>query len=458
MERGLAIEEDDIPVNEVTVDNITLAEVDRLGVDVAEGEGVLVLLDVDALCARVGLGTVANIPQESLTIVRRHDFGKGKVHRNLLRHTEFVQVNVGVGGDDRTGAEIHTLAHQIAAHTTGLGTEAGLEGSQGTSRALLARRHATNVVVHVGRNRVLEKGGVLVNHRSRVVLVDAVAHTVIRTDDGDELVGEIVLHALVVVHHDRRTHRKRRHCEDGTNHPLGTRELVIESQAVAVCVRDALKGTKNKLGLEDGRLFCVAIFGVVFGDDAQLERTLQFGNHGEERLAVGAFLGTLAVARHLEDLLEARHSRRAESVHVHVVHNQLGAVQADDRARVLNHVGELVEVHGSCEGNVSKMSGTQLVCLLAGGAHLAVLNHTKPRVKHAVRHGLVALVGLVCGNLHDTPLENVVGVCDAKLDANDCVTHLDYFLFIRVYSSVFRFTLRRVRASPSRTLRSQRRG
>ena len=72
---------------------------------------------------------------------------------------------------------------------------------------------------------------------------------------------------------------------------------------------------------------------------------------------------------------------------------------------------------------MSKVPRTVLVGLFAGRAHLAVLNDSEARIKHAIRRRIPAEVGFVGGDLHDAALDDVIGVSDAKLNAYDCVTH-----------------------------------
>ena len=128
MERGLAVEENDVTVDEVAVDDVTLVEVDLIRVDVAQAEVRAIALEVDVLRTRVARRSVADIAQETLAIVGIDRLREGQVHRDLLRHTELVEVDGRIGRDDRTGGEVHALAHEIATHTTGLRSEARLEG------------------------------------------------------------------------------------------------------------------------------------------------------------------------------------------------------------------------------------------------------------------------------------------------------------------------------------------
>lgn len=110
------------------------------------------------------------------------------------------------------------------------------------------------------------------------------------------------------------------------------------------------------------------------------------------------------------------------------------AVEADDVAQLLNPVEELVEVHRPSQRNVSEVTWAELIRVLAGGADLAVLNDAEASIEDAIRHGLLRLIGLVGGNLHDAPLENVVGVCNAKLNSSDDVAHFtSYTVLCKVF-------------------------
>jgi hypothetical protein len=115
----------------------------------------------------------------------------------------------------------------------------------------------------------------------------------------------------------------------------------------------------------------------------------------------------------------------------------LGARETDEVAKLLGSLKELVEIHRPSERNVSKVTGAQLVRLLARGADLAILYHSEPCVKDPVGDRLIALIGLVGCDLDDGPLADVLGVGNAELDADDCIPHSVYLLLSCVDSSVF---------------------
>ena len=69
-------------------------------------------------------------------IERSHDLREGEVLSDGPGHAHLVDVQVGVGGDDGTGGEVHPLPHQVAPHSTLLALQTLLDGLQGTAASL----------------------------------------------------------------------------------------------------------------------------------------------------------------------------------------------------------------------------------------------------------------------------------------------------------------------------------
>lgn len=126
---------------------------------------------------------------------------------------------------------------------------------------------------------------------------------------------------------------------------------------------------------------------------------------------------------HVTDLLEPRQARRLQRLHVLLRSQDLGAVQADHIRQLLHHVKELIEVDGTSQPDVAEMTRAELVRLLACRTYLAVFNDAEPRIEDAICDGLIVLVCLVCDDLDDGALEQILGVCNAELDTDDSITH-----------------------------------
>ena len=365
---------------------------------------------------------VLDVAQQAIAIVRADNLGKGQVRRNLLRHTELVQLNTRIGRDDRASAKVHALSHQVATDTSGLRTKAGLQSAQRTTRTLGRGIHALDVIVYIGCDMILEQSRVLVQHLGRLSLVDLLADLVVCAQDIDQHVRQIILHALVVIHHHRRANRQGRDSQHRAHHPLRASELGIQSDGPTVVIRDALEGAEDHLGLKIDRVR----FGVRQLSLQGRSLAHDLGDLLEDgRLAVRALEWLILLRRraHVADLLEPRQTRRLQRLHVLLRSQDLGAVQADHIRQLLHHVKELIEVDRAGQPDVAEMTRAELVRLLACGADLAVFNDAETRIEDAICNGLIVLVCLVCDDLDNGALEQILGVCNAELDTDDRITH-----------------------------------
>ena len=70
----------------------------------------------------------------------------------------------------------------------------------------------------------------------------------------DENMGQIVVHALIVLHHDRGAHREGRNRQDRAHHPRRVGELGVKAEDLDGVVRHALEAAENHLGLDGNNL------------------------------------------------------------------------------------------------------------------------------------------------------------------------------------------------------------
>ena len=394
VERRLTVEQHNVAVNQMAVDHIALTNINRIRTDEAKVHHAGILLEEHRLGTRMRIGTVANVRGQTVAIVRVHNLGEGQVHGNLGRHTKLVQVNVRIGRDDRTGREVDTLSHQVSADTPCLGTEARLERPQGASRPLSSGSQSLDVIVHIRGNIILHHGGILVNHLGRLALVELVTQTLIVAKNVNQLVRQVILHSLVVVHHNRRTHRQRRDGQDRADHPLGPRILVVEPNQVARMVRNTLESPQNQLDLNRNRRR--RIIGVSDRESLQRGRlACHTSDLPEERrramLADRRLLEALRsdLGHDVANLLEPSESGRLDIRQLARAKNHARTVQADDVAQLLNPIEELVEIHRPSKRDVSEVTRAELIRVLTCRADLAILNDTEANVKDAVRDGLL---------------------------------------------------------------------
>lgn len=412
VKRRLAVEEHDVAVDEVAVDDVALAELDALGVNLAKIHGAIFGSELDGLGTRMLVGTIAHVLHEALAILESHTFRERQVGSDLRRHAELVEINVGIRRNHRASREVHALAHEVTTDTTLLRAHAGLEGTQGTTRALDGRIESLDVVVHLGRHILLKEHRALRENVRGLALVHLVAEAVVGADDHEELVREIVLHPLIVVHDHGGTDAERRDRKDRADHPVRASEFWILPELTALLVGQALEGTQNDLRLEGNRFALLALTlkgtrRAIDLDDVLEDLGLALGTEA----GLGANLGILRADR--------------------------AAVQTDLVGEFVNHVEELDEVDRASHANVSEMPRALQIRVAARRADLSILGGTKARIKDAAGDGLIALVVLIRCDLDDTLLDDVVGAPDAELDANDLVAHLVGLLFLSFRRFVF---------------------
>ena len=84
----------------MAVNHITLAEVDRVGADVAKAYHTVVEFEKDRLRTRMLVRTVANIRHQTVAVVYVHDLWKRQVQCDLLRDTQLIQLDVRIRSND----------------------------------------------------------------------------------------------------------------------------------------------------------------------------------------------------------------------------------------------------------------------------------------------------------------------------------------------------------------------
>ena len=112
------------------------------------------------------------------------------------------------------------------------------------------RWHALDIVIDIGRDVVLEMRGHLFDVVAGLTAVDLLAQLLIAAHDVDEFVRKVVVHALVVVHDDRRTDGEWGDGEHGADHPRGATVLWIKSENADGGVGEALEASQYHLGLQ----------------------------------------------------------------------------------------------------------------------------------------------------------------------------------------------------------------
>jgi len=139
----------------MSVDDVAIFEGDGIAVDVSEGD-VVAALALEDLGAGVRFGSVLDdFGEECAVSVVDHDW-LGDVHGHLQGHAELPDGEGGIARDDRAGAEVDALAHEVASDAPELGVEAVEHALEDAAAALLHGSTSPQLVVAEHGDEVLE--------------------------------------------------------------------------------------------------------------------------------------------------------------------------------------------------------------------------------------------------------------------------------------------------------------
>lgn len=268
----------------------------------------------------------------------------------------------------------------------------------------------------------------------RVAAINPLAQTLVRPQNADQLVRQIVLHPLVVVHHDRGADGERRHGKDRGNHRGGMRVPRIESQNGHCLVRKALEAAEHHLRLDRNgdrsSLLVLALELPLEGADSALDLDDRLDHICPAVRARDLLVASdsLELDRLFVDVVQAIHpgERRGTQVLVEVriaLCIEARAVHTDIAQDLLNVVEVLVEVDRTCQRDVSKVTLTLLVGVLAGRTDLARLDDTEACIEDAAGDWIGSLVGLVRRDFDNRTPQDLLRRRDPKLDTNHCIGH-----------------------------------
>ena len=148
MQRRLSVEQHKIVVLQVPLDYPAVLQETACSLIVPQVYPVSSISD-NILCSRILVRPVLYQLLQVDDVVRRHSFRICQISRYAVRHSDLVQVQVGISSDDGTSGEIHTLSHQVASETPFFALQTGSDRLHRTT-GLLQRLWLTGqVIVHV---------------------------------------------------------------------------------------------------------------------------------------------------------------------------------------------------------------------------------------------------------------------------------------------------------------------
>mmetsp|Transcript_24871 Transcript_24871/g.58302 ORF Transcript_24871/g.58302 Transcript_24871/m.58302 type:complete len:405 (-) Transcript_24871:178-1392(-) len=363
MQRRLTIEKNDIAIAQVTLDDPSVGQ-EKIGL-------VLHITKIDAGTIRTNdvLGTRVSgrtVGDEStqLSKIEGSDVDRhGQVHGHRPGDTNLMNTEVGIGGDDRAGTEIDTLAHEVATNTTLLTLETLLDCLERATGPLSNLRHATDLVVHQGRDVVLQTLLELLHDDLGLSVRDGILQSNVGLNDVDELMRQIILRAHgATAHGNAGPNVDGRNGQDLNEKPLGTGPRDVQSQRFSVLLPHA---AEDLHGLGSGEeLLPVATAGNVVHLVRELRLKVQtnLGVLGLVTVAVIALLPRAQVLVHLvETTLTVEDAKSPLELELVLGHHDAAAIVADATERFENDVDESLMIHRPGKVDMTKVSRIGLV-------------------------------------------------------------------------------------------------
>ena len=118
VQRGLSIENNVVVVAQVTLYHVARLQISISGFLQGTNVEVLTIGSVDELSPRPGVRSIVHESSHLLDVLSGDGLRHSQFKCNLERDTELVELQNGVGSDDRAGRELNTLSHQVSTETS----------------------------------------------------------------------------------------------------------------------------------------------------------------------------------------------------------------------------------------------------------------------------------------------------------------------------------------------------
>mmetsp|Transcript_19703 Transcript_19703/g.55021 ORF Transcript_19703/g.55021 Transcript_19703/m.55021 type:complete len:611 (-) Transcript_19703:453-2285(-) len=363
MQGGLSIEQNHVVVAQLAFDDPAGGQQEfRLVLNVPQIDTSSVVAD-NVLRSGMGGRPVCHQLAQFVDVKGGDPIGDRQVHSHGSRNPDLVNSQVGIGGNDGARRKVDTLSHEVPAQPSLLSLEALLQGLEGTATALRDLGHPPELVVHKGRNVVLQGLLELLDDNVGFSVLNGVAEGNVALDDVDQLVGQIVFRGGSTAHADTGPDVRRRDRQDLDQQPIGSGVGRVEAQDFHVLL---LHGLEDLDGLRPAQeLLRVATRGAPTGVVVHIFRLQVKADLGEFRLRSLAVLALLDVAQKVVKGVEALSALLDFLGHLHlvVVHRFLDAraMETDASERLKGSVEVPLVVDRSGQFQVPKVPRVALV-------------------------------------------------------------------------------------------------
>ena len=346
--------------------------------------------------------------------------GNGELPGGADGHSDVVDGEVGVGGDDGTGGEVHTLTGQVGPEPSLLTLEPLGQGLEGPSGPVPCGRDSGGLVVEVGGDVVLQELPEILDDELGCTVVTVLPEPLVDPEDIDQLVGEVILGPVSGLQGDGGPDGHGGNGEGGEDHPLGPADGGVHSERPEVVVGDPLEPLAD---LEGGQLLVVLVDDPEGGGLVELDLALLSVTVGTDSPVGGRLDGLLAVVL----LIDGVSSEVGDGVQpVDPVLDLLGgkhepaALAAGGLQHELDVLHESDVDYGHGELDASEVSGTLVDLAVAGLAAESGLDDSHAGIHETALDGVsLVVVGVGGDDLHRGHVLDLFRRDAGELDGSD---------------------------------------
>jgi hypothetical protein len=192
VERGLPVEDDVVTISQLSLDDVAWGKMSLGAVPLVGEVDLPVVVPDDVFGTRPFGRTVGNKLLHHVHILSRDVLRDSQVHCNGLRHAQLVKLQDGVWRDDRSGREVHSLAHEVTTDSAFLTLEARPDVFDGLAASTLLPWLILDVVVHQRSYEELKLLLDCILGTLWLAVVDAVTELLIGPDDHLVGISEVI--------------------------------------------------------------------------------------------------------------------------------------------------------------------------------------------------------------------------------------------------------------------------
>ena len=195
----------------------------------------------DVIHTRVNVGATQNHLSQLFTVSTSDSNRDGQFFCRLDGHTDIIDAKIGVGADDGSRTEVHTLSGKVASETSFLALEALCERLQRATRTVTSGWDASRLVVEIGRDVILQQFPQILNNELGGTSITILSQALIDSKNVHKFVSKVILTSVTTIQSNGWTDRDWWYRKYAHDDPFGTTCVFIHANENQISIWDSFK-------------------------------------------------------------------------------------------------------------------------------------------------------------------------------------------------------------------------